>query len=131
MHLQTAVFPSNFYSFSLASHCNRINFLKAKKTIMKLVTWVKKQNIHTSNIYNLNRILVFIFLQCTKIPLPPSLSLRYFKVSSLLQIQNLENIELFPKTAMILPFNPCRKFWRPRFSKISFLPEVLHPIFLR
>ena len=33
-----AVFYSNFYSFNLASYCNRINFKKEKKTMVKLVT---------------------------------------------------------------------------------------------
>lgn len=30
MHLQTAVSYNNFNSFSLISHCNRINFIEAK-----------------------------------------------------------------------------------------------------
>lgn len=33
-----AVFYSNFYSFNLASYCNRINFKKEKKPMVKLVT---------------------------------------------------------------------------------------------
>ena len=33
-----AVFYSNFYSFNLASYCNRINF-KKEKPMVKLVTW--------------------------------------------------------------------------------------------
>lgn len=100
--------------------------IKAKESIVKLVTWSSiKQNIHTSNIYNLNRILlVLIFLQIIEIPPPVlSLALNFLKVSSLLQIQNLENIELFPKTAIfffLLFVESLKTFLPPTFQKSHF-----------
>lgn len=124
-HYSILLFKKNYYNasanclqFSTATfislallHIVTELIIKAKESIVKLVTWSSiKQNIHTSNIYNLNRILlVLIFLQIIEIPPVLSLALNFLKVSSLLQIQNLENIELFPKTAIFFLFTLCRK----------------------